>query len=50
MGASGLELSELNELTVVRELMDESPDDAADVSIPGDVSDRGTGLLGSSVL
>ena len=50
LGASGLELSELNELTVVRELRDESPDDAADVSIPGDVSDRGTGLLGSSVL
>ena len=49
LGASGLELSELDELTVVREL-NESPDDTADVSIPGDVSDRGTGRLGSSVL
>ena len=49
LGASGLELSELAELNVVREL-NESPDDTADVSIPGDVSDRGTGRLGGSVL
>ena len=50
LGANDLELNELNELTVVRELRDESPDDTADVSIPGDVGDWGTGLLGSSVL
>ena len=50
LGASDLELSELNELTVVRELKDESPDDTADVSIPGDVGDRGTGRFGGSVL
>ena len=50
MGANDFELNELNELTVVRALRDESPDDTVDVSIPGDVRDRGTGLLGSSVL
>ena len=46
LGANGLELDELNVLTVVRELRDVLQD-----GTPGlDVRDRGTGLLGSSVL
>ena len=46
LGTNGLELDELNVLTVVRELRDELQDDT-----PGlDVRDRGTGLLGGSVL
>ena len=46
LGTNGLELDELNVLTVVRELRDELQDDT-----PGlDVRDRGTGLLGGSIL